>query len=145
MLEAKKREVGSTDKVVHFEIPADDLPRAKAFYEKVFDWKIEKYPMPGMEYYGVHTVETDEKQMPKTAGAINGGMMQRSESASTPVIAVNVKNIEETLKKVTDGGGTLLMPVTKIADMGLYAYVKDTEGNVIGVWQDLQPAAPAKQ
>jgi len=55
------------DKVVHFEITADDVARAKAFYEKVFDWKITKMQMHGIEYMTVHTVETDEKQMPKSS------------------------------------------------------------------------------
>ena len=40
--------------VVHFEIPADDVARAKAFYENVFGWKIKQFPMPagGPEYWG---------------------------------------------------------------------------------------------
>ena len=65
------------DKVVHFEIPADDTGRAKKFYEDVFGWQINKVPMPGMDYSMVTTVETADKQMPKTAGAINGGLMAR--------------------------------------------------------------------
>ncbi len=127
------------DKVVHFEIPADDLQRAKKFYETVFGWKIEKYPMPEGEYYGLHTVETDSKtQMPKEPGAINGGMMKRSAVVKTPLVAVDVKDIEKTLKKVVSEGGKILMPTTKVGDMGLYAYVKDTEGNLVGVWQNLK-------
>jgi len=31
-------------KVVHFEIPADNVERAKLFYEKAFGWQISKYP-----------------------------------------------------------------------------------------------------
>ena len=34
-------------KVVHFEIPTDDLGRAKAFYSSVFDWKLATMPMGG--------------------------------------------------------------------------------------------------
>src|SRR5439155_2181220 len=41
-------------RVIHFEIPASDPERASAFYQKVFGWKIEKWPGP-MEYWLVTT------------------------------------------------------------------------------------------
>ena len=63
------------DKVVHFEIPVDDLKRAQNFYKIIFGWTIE--PMPKMNYTILITVEVDEKFMPKEKGAINGGMMKR--------------------------------------------------------------------
>lgn len=127
------------DKVVHFEIPADDLQRAKKFYEKCFDWKIEKYPMPGAEYYGINTVEVDDKHTPKTPGAINGGLTERDAVEKNPVIAVNVSSMEESLKKIQAEGGKVVRPSVNIGGMGLYALVEDTEGNVIGLWQDLAP------
>ncbi len=135
------------DKVVHFEIPADDLPRAKAFYEKVFDWKIEKYPMPDPDvpYYGIHTVEVDDKQMPTASGAINGGMMKKEETAPYPIVVMSVESLEDSLKKAKSNGGTVIMPPMKVMDMGLYARIKDTEGNIVGVWQDLQHTTPPKQ
>ena len=37
------------DKVVHFEIPADELERAQKFYKSIFGWDIIKTPMPGAE------------------------------------------------------------------------------------------------
>jgi hypothetical protein len=43
-----KTESASMDKVQHFEIPADDMVRAKKFYSSVFRWKIQD--VPGMEY-----------------------------------------------------------------------------------------------
>ncbi len=126
------------DKVVPFEIPADDTDRAKAFYEKVFGWQINKVPMPGMDYSMVTTVETDEKQMPKTPGAINGGLMARDSTGPYPVLVVDVENLDESLKKIESSGGKVIMPKMQVMDMGLYARVKDCEGNVIGVWQNLK-------
>lgn len=133
------------DKAVHFEIPADDLQRAIKFYETVFDWKIEKYPMPGdTEYYGAHTVETDIKtQMPKEPGAINGGMMEKSETSPYPIITMSVSSMEATLKKIEKNGGKTIVPPQNMGGMGLYARVKDCEGNIIGVWQDLKSSAPS--
>ena len=58
-------------KVVHFEIPADDLDRAKNFYSSVFGWKLDTMPMPGGgEYTSVVTTAVDEQtQMPTEPGA----------------------------------------------------------------------------
>ena len=125
------------DKVVHFEIPADDLGRAKEFYSRVFGWKIEKAPVPGVDYYMVYTTEVDPRHMPKTPGAINGGMTARVTPGETPVIVVNVKSVDQALEMVKKAGGKVAMPKIDMANMGFSARVSDTEGNVIGVWEEV--------
>lgn len=92
------------DKVVHFEIPADDLSRAQKFYKQVFNWEINKSQMPGAEYYLVNTVATDQQSMPKEPGAINGGMMKRNTTVKSPVVVINVPSVDEYLKKVKVAG-----------------------------------------
>jgi predicted enzyme related to lactoylglutathione lyase len=62
------------DKVVHFEIPANDFERARKFYKSVFGWKMDA--MPEMEYILTGTAPVDEYGMPTEPGAINGGMMK---------------------------------------------------------------------
>jgi predicted enzyme related to lactoylglutathione lyase len=47
------------DKVVHFEIPIENVERAKDFYKKVFIWKLNNYPK--MDYTIIHTVKVDDK------------------------------------------------------------------------------------
>ncbi len=130
------------DKVQHFEIPADDLARARKFYEAVFDWKTSDFPMPdGSQYVGLHTVEVDEKtHMPKEVASINGGMFKRGGTfpITAPTVAVVVADISAAIEKVKSNGGSVLMDVMNMAGMGLYAYVKDSEGNIIGVWQELK-------
>ncbi len=122
------------DKVVHFEIPFDDAKRAKEFYSKVFGWKINE--IPEMNYHMVHTVEVDEKMMPKESGAINGGMYKRDESsAKSPVIVIDVKSVDEYVKKVKKAGGKVVIGKRQVGDMGFYAQISDTEGNVIGIWE----------
>ena len=124
------------DKVVHFEIPVDNSDRAVKFYKELFDWKIEK--VKDMPYFMVSTVETDQKGMPKHAGAINGGLMQRQSKEEKPVIVVNVASLDEALKKAQKAGAKIVMPKMPVGDMGLYAKIADTESNVIGVWQDVK-------
>ncbi len=125
--------------VVHFEIPVDDIARAREFYS-IFGWDLQDYPMPdGSKYVGIRTTPVDEKtRMPKEPGAINGGMMLRNDKVRAPVFAVNVTSVDEYAKKIKAAGGSVVMPKTEIGGMGYYCYVKDTEGNVLGLWENLK-------
>jgi predicted enzyme related to lactoylglutathione lyase len=121
------------DKVVHFEIPFDDKQRAMTFYASAFGWSLND--MPDMNYVMASTVEVDQRQMPKEPGAINGGLFQRPKEAPNPAIYVGVSSVDATIEKVKQSGGTIVTPKTPIPGMGAYARVKDTEGNVIGLFQ----------
>ena len=124
-------------KVVHFEIPADDLDRARTFYGKVFGWRIDTMPMPGGgEYTGLTTTAVDEKTMtPTEPGAINGGMMQRDATTPSPVITIDVEDIVAALAEIEAAGGSTVTPRTAIPGMGAFGYFKDSEGNVMGLWE----------
>ena len=123
-------------KVVHFEIPADDLDRAKSFYGSVFGWELRTVPMNGGEYTSVMTTDVDEQtQLPTEPGAINGGMFERNEQLTSPVITIDVDGIDDALKQVEAEGGTTVTPRTAIPGMGAFAYFKDPEGNVLGLWE----------
>ena len=58
-------------------------------------------------------------------------------SATSPVLTVGVDSIDESLKKVEAEGGTIVRPKTAVPGMGAFAYFKDTEGNVLGVWESV--------
>ncbi|MGD0330966.1 MAG: VOC family protein [Nitrososphaeria archaeon] len=123
------------DKVVHFEIPAEDVKRAKKFYESVFGWQTND--IPEMDYTMLITSPTDERNMPKEKGAINGGMMKRSDKVKSPLVTISVSDIDDAVKKLEKAGGKLVLPKVKVEKMGFSAYFKDTEGNVVGLWQNL--------
>ena len=123
-------------KVVHFEIPADDLDRAKNFYGSVFGWELQTMPMNEGEYTSVKTTDVDEQtQLPTEPGAINGGMFVRDERLTTPVITIDVDGIDDSLKQIEAEGGSTVTPRTAIPGMGAFAYFKDPEGNVMGLWE----------
>lgn len=122
------------DSVVHFEIPADDVTRAGAFYRDAFGWNL--MPMPEMDYTGVSTTVTGEDGMPSTPGAINGGLFTRTEPLTSPVLTINVDDIEAALTKVERHGGKTLLGKQTVADMGFTGYFADPEGNTIGLWQN---------
>ena len=124
------------DKVVHFEIPFDDKQRAMKFYTDSFGWQLTD--MHEMTYVLARTVDVDDRQMPKEAGAINGGLFQRPKDAPHPAIYVGVASVDATIKKVEAAGGKVVTARTPIPGMGAYARVADTEGNVIGLFESQQ-------
>jgi uncharacterized protein len=119
-------------RVVHFEIPFDDGDRARGFYEKAFGWQL--MPMPEMGYTLVMSGPSGD-QGPSEPGFINGGMMQREEPFTVPNIVIDVANLEETLKAVNEAGGTTVTERQAVGTMGFTAYFKDSEGNLVGLWE----------
>ena len=76
----------------------EDLDRAKNFYGSIFGWRLQTTPMEGGEYTTVMTTPVDQQtQMPTEPGAINGGLMQRTESTPSPVITIDVEAIDDAL------------------------------------------------
>ena len=119
------------DKVVHFEVPADDLNRAQEFYKKVFGW--EMTPAPEMEYL---MVKTGEKEDQGKWPFINGGIMKRTNGMAGTVITIDVPDLEATLKLLEENGGKMIKEKQSVMDMGFLAYAQDSEGNIIGIWQN---------
>jgi len=113
-------------RVIHFEIPTSDPERASAFYQKVFGWKIEKWPGP-MEYWMVTTGT-------EVTPGINGGLM-RNTNVKTTTNTIGVESVDLAIEAATGSGGKLVMPKTAIPTVGYFAYLEDTEGNLFGVMQ----------
>jgi uncharacterized protein len=89
------------DQVVHFEIPVDDVERARGFYGTVFEWGM---PMDDADYTFVLTTPVDEKgpmenRTPIEPGAINGGLMHRSSDTPAPVVTIQVDSIDESSRR----------------------------------------------
>jgi uncharacterized protein len=122
--------------IVHFEIPADDVTRAKAFYQKTFGWEVERFPLPEGDYWVVRTIEVDKNQMPVKPGAINGGLMKRKNAGQPFMNYISVESIDAMCGTIESNGGTVILPKEEIGKgMGWLAAFKDTEGNVMGLHQ----------
>ena len=124
--------------IMHFEIPADDIARAKAFYEETFGWKIKPFPMPpGQEYFSVATRKDGEP-------GINGGMMKRKMPGQPFTNYITVKSIDVMIKAVQANGGTIVLPKQAIGQgMGWISAFTDPEHNLIGLHQG-PPALPRR-
>jgi predicted enzyme related to lactoylglutathione lyase len=121
-------------RVVHFEIPFDEGDRARAFYQDAFGWTVTS--MPEMDYTVVTTGPTTEQGMPAEPGYINGGMVKRPQGSQGPVITIDVDDITVALAKIEQLGGHTVQPRQEVAQMGFAAYFTDSEGNLIGLWQN---------
>jgi predicted enzyme related to lactoylglutathione lyase len=125
-------------RVVHFEIPFDDGDRARRFYREAFGWQLQE--MPEMSYTLVTTGPSGD-QGPTEAGYINGGMFSRADSpVPGPVVVVDVESIDSALATIEGLGGSTLVPKEPVGTMGFAAYVRDPEGNVVGLWETAAPA-----
>jgi predicted enzyme related to lactoylglutathione lyase len=123
-----------TGRVVHFELPADDLARATKFYADAFGWNLT--PIPGQPSALATTTPTGENGMPSDAGAINGGIASRGGPITNPLITLDVPDIEAAFARIEELGGKRVQERMPVGDMGFVAYFADLEGNVMGLWQN---------
>lgn len=122
-----------TGRVIHFEIQADNIERAKSFYEKVFGWKIEQMTSPnngGIAYWGLTTG-------PDGSSGINGGMYVRppDHKITTFDCTIQVDDLDVAIDAVKKHGGKIRKNKQEIAGVGWFAGVADTEGNIFGMMQ----------
>src|SRR3989344_7995000 len=109
------------DKVQHFEIPADDMSRARKFYSNAFSWKITDVPnFP--EYLMTYTVEVDEKFMAKEPNAINGGITKRTSDYNIPIMYITVDNLEASIEKIKSAGGSVITDIKDVPGMGRFIH-----------------------
>jgi predicted enzyme related to lactoylglutathione lyase len=112
----------------HLAINADDVQRAKAFYESVFGWRFEPWGPPN--YYQVKNV----------GEGFLGALQERRELKPGAKMlgfeaTMDVEDIQATIAAVEAAGGRILMRPTYIEDVGKLIYFEDTEGNLVGAMQ----------
>lgn len=111
----------------HFAINADDVERARTFYETVFGWRFEPWGPPNF-------LQIETGAAPR--GALQG---RRALVEGTRTVGFEcsfaVESLEATLAAARAAGGTVVMGPVTIPTVGDLAFVQDTEGNVFGAMQ----------
>ena len=124
------------NRVVHFDIYVDDVDRAVAFYQTVFGWSIEK--VEWMDYWLIKTGEEGR--------GIDGGLGKRTSPTQWDIpqfgytCTVDVEDVNAMFEAALAAGGTEVHRPGPIPGVGYMAYVRDTEGNHLGLMQR-DPAA----
>lgn len=111
----------------HFAINADDVPRARAFYEQVFGWNFTPWGPPG--FYQVRDAGTG------LLGALQGRREVAGQRMPGMEITFGVDDLHATIAAIEAAGGTILMPPFRIEGVGELTFFRDTEGNVAGAMQ----------
>jgi predicted enzyme related to lactoylglutathione lyase len=120
------------NRVVHFEIPAENPKRLANFYEELFGWKISK--AEGVDYW---LAQTGEEGEPGIDGAITG----REAPEQVPINYVSVPSLSEYLEKASKLGARVTVGKQAVPGMGWFAHIVDLEGNPLGIWQADEGAA----
>ena len=125
------------NRVVHFEIHADDPGRARSFYEELFGWRFDRFGP--MDYWLIYTGPPEQR-------GINGGLHKRlnadeGAAVSGYVCTVDVKDLGAAVKHVVKLGGQCMVPRKAIPEVGWFSYCKDTEGNIFGLIQNDKKAS----
>lgn len=111
----------------HFAINADDVPRAKAFYERALGWTFTPWGPP--DYY----------QTRSSGDGHVGALQGRREVGGTRMpgmeLTFGVEDIHATIAAIEAAGGKVLMPPYRIEGVGELIFFQDTEGNVAGAMQ----------
>ena len=124
------------DKVTWFELPADDTDRAGKFYGDVFDWQTSE--MGGGSLMAITTTPSNDMGEPANPGAINGDISPRSAVFDKPLIVIEVQDMAAKIEKIEAAGGTMAQAPAEMEGMDMiWAIVTDTEGNNIGLTQNL--------
>ena len=113
---------------VHIELQTKDIPKAKEFYSRLFDWKLDDIPMPDgdMLYTMINVGE-----------GTGGGMFANMDPQVPPhwLAYVGVDDIEASTQKARDLGASVLQDVMKVGDYGWLSVIKDPTGAVIAMWK----------
>jgi predicted enzyme related to lactoylglutathione lyase len=123
----KSKKSRTAASVVWFEIPADNIERAKKFYGSLFGWKFAKLPTAIPDYWHIDTGGKDASP--------DGGLMPRMHPQQPITNYVFVPSVNEASMKVEKLGGTICKPKTTVPGMGYFAICADTEGNTFAVWE----------
>lgn len=118
--------------IVHFDVPAEDIERAKKFYSALLGWRFESYPE--MQYNLITTTNLDGTP------AVGGGMGKRMDPSQHIVNYFGVPSIDAAVKKVKSLGGTIVTEKMAVPQMGYLVNCMDTEGNAFGLWEENKKA-----
>ena len=121
--------------IAYFEIPADNVDRAKHFYHALLGWKIAPTKTPMEPAIVASTNYQDITTGDAKEGTMNMGGMYKRQMGEPIINYVVVDDVDKILAKVEKLGGKIVRPKSEIPSVGVIAIIQDSEGNGIGLWK----------
>ncbi len=117
-------------KPTYFDLTVHDVGRAREFFEKIFGWRFERFPMP-YEYYRIQAGVESEPGIDGGIGAVKDAPV----AGGMPVtqLTVPVANLDETIASVLACGGQIIEPRMPIPGIGWYATCAEPGGLRFGI------------
>ncbi len=122
----------TTNAVVWFEIYVQDMDRAKKFYEKVFDVKLEDMSSPDES-------EMASFPMADTSQGAYGALVKMKDVASGgsgTMVYFGCEDCTLEESRVAEAGGEVQQSKFQIGEHGFISVVEDTEGNMFGLYSN---------
>ena len=116
----------NSNKIIHFEITAEDPDRAEKFYKKTFDWNIDESEDPS-DY---RLISTGQDEV-----GLDGGLCKRNNPEENILITISVDSVDDYMKRIEGNGGEIVNPKKAIPGVGYHATCRDTEGNLFDIMQ----------
>ena len=119
--------------VVHFELFAADVERARKFYERVFGWSFEI--AGGPDFYLITTGPQTDPGLTHGLIAKRRGGPPAEGSLNSFRITISVRSIADTMAAIQAEGGKIRGSMAEVPEVGRVVEFADTEGNVACVMQ----------
>jgi predicted enzyme related to lactoylglutathione lyase len=127
------------NRVIHFEIHAENTAKVAEFYRSVFGWEVRRWENPNVDYWIVMTAPDGSKEP-----GVDGGIVKRygsvtklkgADPMTAFVCTIQVANLDEYVKKIEKAGGRNVVPKMAIPGMAWLCYCIDIEGNRFGLFE----------
>ena len=122
--------------VVHFHFAANDLPRARRFYERVFGWRFRPWGPP--DYF---MIATGDDARPGIHGSMGRRGHPPGEETDGFEVTISVDDVDAIAKAILANGGAIVSPKSVIHTVGEHLRFRDTEGNVVAAMRYFDPSS----
>ena len=114
----------------YFDLTVKDIGKAKTFFEHVFNWRFEKFPMP----YDYYRIQAGAGEEPGIDGGI-GAIADTPTAGGRPLtqVTIPVPSVDDCIARVEEAGGRVIEPKMPIPGIGWFAACAEPGGLLFGV------------
>ncbi|MFH0854157.1 MAG: VOC family protein [bacterium] len=112
--------------ISRFQIPVDNIERARSFYAELFEWEFKD---SSIEPWPIVTKNGREE-------SLAASLLRREKKKQTIINYIGVPSVDHYENRVRMLGGRVVVPKKPILGKGYYSMCYDTESNLFALWED---------